>query len=173
WVSLWNDSSVVELDLVAGKIGRRLELGGTTDQTAPRIHPTVMRLGPGEDRLYVALSNASAGDADGVAAVDLSTGAVVHTYAMALGTEPAAGATPIGIALSDDGKRLYAVCASLDAVAVFNVERDGQSPIAGRKVSPMGFIPTEWYPSAVAASGDDLLIASAKGKGAGPNNMHA
>ena len=35
----------------------------------------------------------------------------------------------------------------------------------------LGFIPTEWYPSALALVGNDLLIATAKGQGSGPNNM--
>ena len=38
---------------------------------------------------------------------------------------------------------------------------------------PTGFIPTEWYPSALAIAGDDLLIASAKGESSGPDNMKA
>ena len=33
------------------------------------------------------------------------------------------------------------------------------------------FIPTEWYPSALAIAGNDLLIATAKGESSGPNNM--
>ena len=32
-------------------------------------------------------------------------------------------------------------------------------------------IPTEWYPSALAIAGNDLLIATAKGESSGPNNM--
>jgi len=39
--------------------------------------------------------------------------------------------------------------------------------------TPIGFIPTEWYPSALASAGNDLLIASAKGESSGPNNMQA
>ena len=34
----------------------------------------------------------------------------------------------------------------------------------------LGFIPTDWYPSALAAQGDDLLIATAKGESSGPNS---
>ena len=34
----------------------------------------------------------------------------------------------------------------------------------------LGFIPTDWYPSAVSVVGDDLLIATAKGQSTGPNN---
>jgi hypothetical protein len=39
--------------------------------------------------------------------------------------------------------------------------------------SPVGFIPTEWYPSALIFAGNDLLIANAKGESSGPNNMSA
>jgi hypothetical protein len=34
----------------------------------------------------------------------------------------------------------------------------------------LGFIPTDWYPSAVAVQGDDLLVATAKGQSTGPNS---
>ena len=40
-----------------------------------------------------------------------------------------------------------------------------------RTLEPLGFIPTDWYPSALAVHGDDLLIATAKGEGAGPNKV--
>src|SRR5262249_39042740 len=36
--------------------------------------------------------------------------------------------------------------------------------------SALGFIPTEWYASALAYHGEELLIATAKGRGTGPNN---
>jgi hypothetical protein len=35
----------------------------------------------------------------------------------------------------------------------------------------MGFIPTDWYPSALAVHDGDLLIATAKGQGTGPNKQ--
>jgi hypothetical protein len=34
----------------------------------------------------------------------------------------------------------------------------------------LGFIPTDWYPRALAVHGDDLLVTTAKGVGTGPNN---
>ncbi len=34
---------------------------------------------------------------------------------------------------------------------------------------PFGYIPTDWYPSALAVQGNDLLIATAKGQGTSPN----
>jgi len=169
WISLWNDSAVIELDLAAGKVARRIVLGHAPHPDAPGVHPTSMVLGPKEDILYVALSNAAAAESDGVAAVNLHTGLLARTYVVALNKTDAAGAVPIAIALSDDGTRLYATSASLNAVAVFDVAHEKRSGA----VWPIGFIPTEWYPSALAVTGGDLLIATAKGEGAGPNNMKA
>ena len=45
-----------------------------------------------------------------------------------------------------------------------------RGPLSRPFVEP-GFIPTEWYPSALAIAGNDLLIATAKGESSGPNNM--
>ncbi len=39
----------------------------------------------------------------------------------------------------------------------------------GWEIPAPGFIPTDWYPSALAVHGDDLLIATAKGEGARAN----
>ena len=55
-------------------------------------------------------------------------------------------------------KILLAADAALDAVAVFDTQAN-----AGSEDDPqaaVGFIPTEWYPSALAMRGDELLIAN-------------
>ena len=51
-------------------------------------------------------------------------------------------------------------------MAVFDVT---DVTVGRPKTQAVGFIPTEWYPTVVAATGKELLIASAKGKGSGPN----
>jgi hypothetical protein len=178
WVTLWNASAVAELDLEGGTVARRIELWHFSDPVAPGVHPTKMLLSPSEDVLYVAMSNAGTANSDGVAAVDLNTGVLLRCFRVALNKDEAAGAVSIGLALSDDGKRLYAGSASLDAVAVFETKHDAQmsdSAVSDSAVMepPIGFIPTEWLPSALAFAGNDLLIASAKGEGSGPNNMKA
>jgi len=42
-------------------------------------------------------------------------------------------------------------------------------------VEPIGFVPTEWMPMSMAflpsSSGGKLYLATAKGKGTGPNNF--
>ncbi|MGD0214711.1 MAG: phosphoesterase [Terriglobales bacterium] len=171
WVSLWNSSAVVELDLVTGDVSRstRIGMGKQDDPIAPGPHPTAMVLSPNEDTLYVALANA-----DYIVAVDLRivdmAWRVYHTDLK----DP--GAVLQAIALSPDGKYLFAASGALDAVAVFKVKELPKLHVGGNTIGaideePIGYIPAEWYPSALAIAGNDLLIATAKGEGSGPNNM--
>ncbi len=83
---------------------------------------------------------------------------------------------PSALAQSQDGKRLFVADASANAIAVFDtsdvrpVFDPHESAGAVLSLIPLGFIPTDWYPSALAVQGDDLLIATAKGRSTGPNN---
>jgi DNA-binding beta-propeller fold protein YncE len=169
WVSLWNSSAVAELNLETGKVSRWIDdLRKHDDPNAPSSHPTTMLLSPNEETLYVTLANA-----DIVAAVDLSSGLELHRYWTIL-RDP--GSVLQAIAISPDGKHLYVASASLDAIAVFEVKdlpklAPHTMSIRIESENPPGFIPTEWYPSALAIAGSDLLIATAKGQGSGPNNM--
>ena len=173
WVSLWNGSEVAEVDFVTRRIARRISLWRPANPVAPGTHPTAMVLNRREDVLYVAMANAGAAAVDGVAAVSVETGALLGCYCTRLAKDRALGTAPIAITLSPDQERLYVASASLDAVAVFKVRGDEQRSAAPRTEYPLGFIPTEWYPSALAVSGTDLLITSAKGQSSGPNNMQA
>jgi DNA-binding beta-propeller fold protein YncE len=170
WVSLWNTNSVAELNLETGKVARWIDnLWKQDNPNYPSAHPTAMLLNSKEEMLYVALANA-----DTVAAVDLNSGSVMERYRTGFQNP---GSVLQAIALSPDGKHLYAASASLDAIAVFDVRDPPKPPphrgpvlIAESEPAP-GFIPTEWYPSALAVAGNDLLIATAKGESSGPNNM--
>jgi DNA-binding beta-propeller fold protein YncE len=168
WVSLWNGSEVAELDLNTGKVVRWLKLLRPGSSIAPSAHPSAMLLSPDEDTLYVALSNAEA-----VMGVDLRVGIPLHIYSTNFSENEAPGSAVIALALTGDGKRLYAAIPSLDAVAVFETQHDEQPFDSAELERPTGFIPTEWYPSALAIADNDLLIATAKGEGSGPNNMKA
>ena len=169
WVSLWNSAAVAELNLETGKVSRWIDdLRKHDYPSAPSSHPTAMLLSPNEDTLYVALTNA-----DMVVAVDLSSGLALQRYRTTL-KDP--GSVLQAIALSPDGKRLYVASGSLDAIAVFEVKEfpklTGSNIVGQVGFDDLpGFIPTEWYPSALAIVGNDLLIATAKGEGSGPNNM--
>jgi hypothetical protein len=75
------------------------------------------------------------------------------------------GSDPESLALSSDEKTLFSANSISDSVAVFGLTH----PTSGEPMRALGFIPTEWYPTVVAATATDLLIASAKGRGSGPN----
>jgi DNA-binding beta-propeller fold protein YncE len=172
WVSLWNASAVAELDLTKNRVKRRIELWRPSDPVASGTHPTAMLLNRSEDILYVAMANASTTETDGIAAVELKKKNLpLRTYRVS--SENAAGTAAIAMALSPDEKHLYGAVASLNAVAVFETKPNAQPSESNGMKIPTGFIPTEWYPSALASAGSDLLIASAKGESSGPNSMQA
>ena len=166
WCSLWNASRVVELDLEKGTVVRSIPLLEPKDPTAPGSHPTAMLLSSDEKLLYVALSNA-----DRVAVVDTSRGSAIRLFDTTLHDQKFAGTWPTGLAQSADGKRLFVADASINAVGVFDTSdlvENGITP--NMPIRSRGFIPTDWYPSALAVAGNDLLIATSKGQGTGPNS---
>lgn len=171
FVALWNASEVAELDLQHGKVVQMLPLLPPRDPIDPSSHPAALVLNEKKRILYVALANR-----DSVAAIAIGRHAGKHGSMHTIGYfdtrlpgQTYFGAFPNALALSPDGNRLYAADASLDAVAVFNphsMKRHSKDPI-----HPHGFIPTEWYPTALAATADELYVATGKGEGTGPNNF--
>jgi len=189
WVSLWNTASVAELNLESGEVSRWIDVMKPADAIAPSWHPTAMVLSPNEETLYVTFANA-----DAVAAIHVKSGSVFipyrasdRNYGSMLRKDP--GSVLQALALSPDGKYLFAAAGASNAVAVFEViDLREPAPNTGMRMElgtghgagtsgpagpflPIGFIPTEWYPSALAIAGNDLLIATAKGESSGPNNM--
>ncbi len=164
WCSLWNASRVVELDLADGKVGRSIRLKQPDDPIAPGSHPTALQLSPDEKLLYVALSNA-----DSVAVVSTASANAVAFLSTTVRNQEFAGTYPSALSQSADGTKLFVADASSNAVAVFDTSKLSGNGAIASDVPAMGFIPTDWYPSAVAVQGDDLLIATAKGQGTGPN----
>ncbi len=69
--------------------------------------------------------------------------------------------------MSSDGRRLYIADAGINAVQVVAADP------AARQFTPQGFIPTGWYPAALAltADGKRLYVANGKGAGVGPNGV--
>ena len=155
YVSLWNASRVAEIDLNAGKVRRMIELHVPANPQAAGSHPTALLLSPDESRLYVALANT-----DEVAVLERDRGSVFY-LSTKLPDQQYGGNYPIALAITPDGQRLFVANASSDAVAVFdNSQSDSK---------PRGFIPTEWYPTALAVHNEELFIATGKGHGTGPN----
>ena len=164
WCSLWNASQVAELDLTSGKVARWIKLKQPEDPLAPGSHPTAMLLSPDEKTLYVTLSNL-----DEVAAVSVADGNPFQFVATTSAAQKFGGAFPTALAQSRDGKHLFVADSSSDAIAVFEISQSAPNSGSQTLQGPIGFIPTDWYPSALAIQGDDLLIATAKGEGTRPN----
>jgi DNA-binding beta-propeller fold protein YncE len=167
WCSLWNASQVAELDLTSGKIARWIDVRKAKDPIAPGSHPTAMLLSPDEKTIYVALSNAGH-----VEAISTELGTIVHSFWTASSQQSLESSFPVALAQSKDGNRVFVADASLDAVAVLNSEpvvTNAGTAAEWMEFGTLGLIPTDWYPTALAVHGDELLIASAKGEGTGPN----
>jgi YVTN family beta-propeller protein len=113
-------------------------------------NPTHLLLNRDQTRLFV--SNA---DSDTVSVIDTARDEVVAT----LNVRPPQqrglpGATPLGMGLSPDEKRLYVALADLDSVAVVDLESSDL----------LGLIPVGWYPTAVYCTGPKLIVAVGKGQ---------
>jgi DNA-binding beta-propeller fold protein YncE len=181
YVALWNASEVVELDLVKGTIGRKLELFKPADPVKPGTHPCALEISPDGRMLYVALANR-----DSIAAIDVSgTGAaakfgVKGYFDTRLPGQSYFGAEPAALAVNADGSRLYVANMGSDAVAVIDTRKLTAGAAKQGMVEPIGFIPTEWMPMSIALIGkqtnagpvqEELYVATAKGRGTGPNNF--
>ncbi len=139
-----------------------------TDPANPKVaeriavepHPNALAL-TADDRLFV-----SCGNTNHVVDVDLKTGTRLEAISVAPSTKAPAGTTPDALALSPDGKTLFVADADNNSVAVVDITKRGESRVAG-------FIPTAWYPTAVAVTQDGkrLLVGSGKGLGTGPNHV--
>jgi YVTN family beta-propeller protein len=149
YVSAWGDNTINRFRANANGTLRR------TGRITVGRHPSAMEVRG--SRLYVASAST-----DSIAVVDTVTSKVIRTLNDAPPAGPREGSTPNALALSRDGSRLFVAEADNNAVAVFDVA-------AGKL---RGRIPVEWYPSALALHGDDLLVINAKGRGSRPNPNH-
>lgn len=146
YVSAWGDDTVEVF---------RADRDGTLRSSASIIagrHPSAMVL----DGLRLYVVSAST---DSISTIDTLTGKVVSRLTDSPPAGPHEGSTPNALALSPDGTRLFVAEADNNAVGVFD--------LASGKL--IGRVPVEWYPSALAVDGNNLLVASAKGAGSRPN----
>jgi DNA-binding beta-propeller fold protein YncE len=154
FVSLWNASSIAELDLVKGRVSKIIPLEKPSAKLAGGSHPTALLLNHDDSTLYVALTNR-----DKVLALDSGSLKIKNTFSTKPAGQSYGGSDPQSLSLSSDEKLLFSANAISDSVSVFD--------LAGK--SEPGFIPTEWFPTVVLAAPNQLLIATAKGRGSGPN----
>jgi len=157
WVSLWNTAAVAELDLDSGTV-HRIELDTQKGSPTSSGHATAMLYEPARHTLYITLANQ-----DEVVALDTEISKVVSRVNVRLPKQRAGGAYPNALALGVHGD-LYVAEAGTNSVAV--LPTGPHSKLS----KPSGFVPTEYYPTALAFAGNDLIIGSGKGKGTGPNS---
>jgi YVTN family beta-propeller protein len=146
FVSAWGGTTISEFHVLAdGKLAYvgRIEVGR---------HPSA--LATSGSRVYVAL-----GGSDRVAIVDTHARKVAGYFHDSAPGAPPEGSTPNALAISADGKRLLIAEADNNAVAVFSLV-DGKL---------LGRIPADWYPTAIAEVGSQLVILSGKGQGTHAN----
>src|SRR5205807_4359696 len=128
-------------------------------------HPSALLLNRAGTRLFVA-----SGSTDRVSVVDPAARRVVAELADPPPSGPGEGSTPNALALSDDQSRLFVAEADNNAVAIFDLSAATSGvPSATRSDLLVGRVPTGWYPTAVLAGGDTLVVANGKGLGTGPN----
>ena len=132
-----SSGTVARLDLLTGKVTATVAVG---------LHPSGLAWDESRHLLYVADSNS-----DAISVVDTDANRLRETIPLQPFRTKVAGISPESVALSPDGKTLYASCAGINAVAVIDVK----APHA--RVS--GYIPTGWYPDDVAVSPDGQYIA--------------
>ncbi len=154
YVSLWNASRIAQLDLSDGKVVRMIPLHPPKLLGSAGSHPSAMAFSRDERRLFVALANR-----DEIAIVNTLTAAVSYLRVRLPG-QIYGGVYPNALAVNDSGTRLYVALGMANAVAVVDI---------ARKAKVMGFLPTGWYPAALASHDGELFVASAKGSRTGPN----
>ena len=160
FVSLWNASMVAELDLLRGRVVHKIPVRKPDALQEGGSHPTALLLNKDNSLLFVALTNR-----DEIAVLDAHSGQQVYSLSTKLPGQKYGGSDPEYLALSPDEKTLFSANAISDSVAVFDLSQ----PPTGAQLQAQGFIPTEWYPTLVATTSKDLLIATAKGRGSSPN----
>ncbi len=164
YVSCWNDSSVVVIPLTGKNVVRKYI---DVDR-----HPTAMTPNGEGTRLFVANS-----DADSVSVIDATTDQEIERIDVRLAEDALPGASPEGMALSEDEKTLYVVNAHSNAVAVVALSEKARGGKTAEKMSEaakskiLGFIPTGQYPSAIAVADGELFIGNGKGTGFESSSM--
>lgn len=140
-------SKLLEIDALAGTITRSIELAKNPSQ--------IVFL----DEVYLLVTET---DGDSIALVNRATG-MVESRVPVFDEDAPHGFSPSGLAYDPARKRLYATLAGVNAVEVYDVSAS-TPPL----ITPLGRIPTAWWPTGVTVAADgSLLILNGKGHGTG------
>jgi YVTN family beta-propeller protein len=149
FVSNWASESVSVIDTGTNKVIRTLHVG---------MNPNDMKLAA-DGRLFVACSNDNS-----IHVIDTNTLNVVERLSTTLTPFAPEGSTPDAIEIDNKRKLLYVANADNNSIAVIRIAVPGHSAV-------IGFIPTGWYPSALALADNNntLFIGNSKGEEGHPD----
>ncbi|MBM7646635.1 YVTN family beta-propeller protein [Scopulibacillus daqui] len=149
YVTNWGESSVTVLNPQTMAVKKTIQ----TD-----LHPNAVAENIKNGMIYISNS-----DSDTISIIDAKNDQVIQTLSLKPYKSAPAGSQPDAMAVSRDGKTLYVANAGNNDVAVIDVSK--------RTAKIKGLIPTAWYPTGVYVDDKDgkLMVANAKGLGAGPN----
>lgn len=137
YVSMWSSRAVAEIDLGSGAVRKF-----ATDKNPQGLAFL--------DARWLAVANAHG---DTISLIDRVAGS---TTAIPIDVSKQHGFDPSWLAYDAPRKRLYATLAGLNAVSAFDVDTSAVPP----RVTPIGRIPTGWWPGAVTVA-DDGTVAIA------------
>jgi len=143
YVSNWASQSLSVIDTEALQVIGSIAVGA---------NPNALEMAP-DGRLYVACANDNS-----VLVVDTRARRVVERISTTLTPHSPEGSTPNAIVLDAARKLLYVANADNNDVAVISVKERERSEV-------LGFLPTGWYPSALALAGGgrELYVGNSKG----------
>jgi YVTN family beta-propeller protein len=124
-------------------------------EIATGLHPSGLALSAGGRTLFVANANS-----DTINVIDTETLRVTDTISVRPDPSLPFGSQPNALALSADGRTLYVANGGNNAIAVIALRSESRT-----NNIVTGFIPTAWFPGAVAADSNHLYIANVKGFG--------
>jgi hypothetical protein len=148
YATLWDGNALVEIDAAAGRVTREMPLGKNPE---------------GIEFLSGELMVVTSADVDRLTLIDRIAWQQRAEVDLRQPGEPY-GHGPSDLAFDADRNRLYATLAAVNALAVFDVSVDGSSGT----LTPLGRIPTAWWPTAVHVQADgSLVVLAGKGTGTG------
>lgn len=134
--------TVCRVDLLKGQVDAEADVG---------LHPAQILADEAGGRLFVANANS-----DRVSILSLADFTVRESLLVRPDPALPFGSLPNALALTPDGQKLLVANGGNNAVAVVDL---------AKAPAVIGFIPTGWFPAALATDGKALFVANAKGEG--------
>ena len=142
YISVWGARQILPFEIKTKTFAKPIAVGD---------HPNELVLTKNGNVMFVANANDNS-----VSVVDLRIGKEIEVLNAALFPNALEGSSTNGLVLSADEERLYVSNADNNCLAVFEVEKLGQS-------KSLGFIPVGWYPTSLKIVKGKLYVANGKG----------